>query len=79
MVFFSREFTHTKKEPLSCSFFLVFQIGNGLLCLSRPNFTLLTSLSLSSNSGTVVDTKVVHPRHYDFYMCAHAGMIVSID
>ncbi|XP_059664101.1 protein argonaute 16-like [Cornus florida] len=25
--------------------------------------------------GTVVDTKVVHPRHYDFYMCAHAGMI----
>lgn len=28
-------------------------------------------------SGTVVDTKVVHPRNYDFYMCAHAGMIVS--
>lgn len=26
-------------------------------------------------AGTVVDTKVVHPRHYDFYMCAHAGMI----
>ncbi|KAG1327188.1 putative protein argonaute 16 [Cocos nucifera] len=25
--------------------------------------------------GTVVDTKVVHPRNYDFYMCAHAGMI----
>ncbi|CAD5168573.1 unnamed protein product, partial [Musa acuminata subsp. malaccensis] len=25
--------------------------------------------------GTVVDTMVVHPRHYDFYMCAHAGMI----
>lgn len=24
--------------------------------------------------GTVVDTKVVHPRNYDFYMCAHAGM-----
>ena len=29
-------------------------------------------------TGTVVDTKVVHPRNYDFYMCAHAGMIVSL-
>lgn len=28
-------------------------------------------------TGTVVDTKVVHPRNYDFYMCAHAGIIVS--
>ncbi|KAK5819340.1 hypothetical protein F383_20383 [Gossypium arboreum] len=25
--------------------------------------------------GTIVDTKIVHPRNYDFYMCAHAGMI----
>ncbi|XP_058787186.1 protein argonaute 16 [Vicia villosa] len=25
--------------------------------------------------GTVVDTKIVHPRNYDFYMCAHAGLI----
>ncbi|KAL5988051.1 Protein argonaute 16 [Asimina triloba] len=25
--------------------------------------------------GTVVDTKIVHPGNYDFYMCAHAGMI----
>ncbi|KAI3845014.1 hypothetical protein MKW92_027683 [Papaver armeniacum] len=25
--------------------------------------------------GTVVDTKVVHPRNYDFYMCAHNGAI----
>ncbi|XP_045814112.1 protein argonaute 16 isoform X1 [Trifolium pratense] len=25
--------------------------------------------------GTVVDTKIVHPRNYDFYMCTHAGMI----
>ncbi|KAJ4976017.1 hypothetical protein NE237_001123 [Protea cynaroides] len=25
--------------------------------------------------GTVVDTKVVHPRKYDFYMCAQAGII----
>lgn len=28
-------------------------------------------------TGTVVDTKVVHPRNYDFYMCPQAGMIVS--
>ncbi|KAL6626385.1 hypothetical protein ACP70R_030111 [Stipagrostis hirtigluma subsp. patula] len=25
--------------------------------------------------GTVVDTGIYHPRNYDFYMCAHAGMI----
>ncbi|KAK2443088.1 Protein argonaute 16 [Trifolium repens] len=25
--------------------------------------------------GTVVDTKIVHPRNYDFYMCTHAGML----
>ncbi|XP_057526284.1 protein argonaute 4B-like [Amaranthus tricolor] len=25
--------------------------------------------------GTVVDNSVCHPRTYDFYMCAHAGMI----
>ncbi|KAI3925531.1 hypothetical protein MKW92_019628, partial [Papaver armeniacum] len=24
-------------------------------------------------AGTVVDTKIVHPRYYDFYMCAHNG------
>jgi hypothetical protein len=28
-------------------------------------------------TGTVVDTGIVHPRQYDFYMCAHAGPIVS--
>ncbi|KAF8724213.1 hypothetical protein HU200_021233 [Digitaria exilis] len=28
--------------------------------------------------GTVVDNIVCHPRNYDFYMCSHAGMIVSI-
>ncbi|XP_010653696.1 protein argonaute 4A [Vitis vinifera] len=25
--------------------------------------------------GTVIDSKVCHPTHNDFYMCAHAGMI----
>jgi hypothetical protein len=26
--------------------------------------------------GTVVDDGICHPRNYDFYMCAHNGMIV---
>ena len=26
-----------------------------------------------------MDTKIVHPTNYDFYMCAHAGIIVSLD
>ncbi|KAL9298079.1 hypothetical protein ACSQ67_023975 [Phaseolus vulgaris] len=25
--------------------------------------------------GTVVDTTITHPSNYDFYMCAHAGML----
>ncbi|KAF9605295.1 hypothetical protein IFM89_015911, partial [Coptis chinensis] len=25
--------------------------------------------------GTVIDSQICHPRHNDFYMCAHAGMI----
>ncbi|KAK9133191.1 hypothetical protein Scep_012719 [Stephania cephalantha] len=52
-----------------------------------PKFTVVvaqknhhTKLFLANGSnnvppGTVVDTKVVHPRNYDFYMCAHAGML----
>ena len=34
-------------------------------------------LLLLCRAGTVVDNSVCHPRTYDFYMCAHAGMIVS--
>ena len=26
----------------------------------------------------VIDNKICHPRKNDFYMCAHAGMIVSL-
>ena len=29
-------------------------------------------------AGTIIDNKVCHPRSNDFYLCAHAGMIVSI-
>ncbi|ESW18198.1 hypothetical protein PHAVU_006G021200 [Phaseolus vulgaris] len=25
--------------------------------------------------GTVIDNRICHPRNYDFYLCAHAGMI----
>lgn len=28
-------------------------------------------------SGTVIDNGICHPRTNDFYICAHAGMIVS--
>ncbi|GKF14412.1 argonaute 4-like protein, partial [Tanacetum coccineum] len=31
-----------------------------------------------NSPGTVIDNKVCHPRNNDFYMCAHAGMIVGI-
>ncbi|KMZ69032.1 Protein argonaute 16 [Zostera marina] len=26
-------------------------------------------------AGTVVDSMIVHPKNYDFYMCAHSGMM----
>jgi eukaryotic translation initiation factor 2C len=39
-------------------------------------YSLIISMVLSA--GTVVDNKVCHPRNFDFYMCSHAGMIVSI-
>ncbi|KAI4308285.1 hypothetical protein L6164_031375 [Bauhinia variegata] len=38
-----------------------------------PPFFLIVLFFCSS--GTVIDNKVCHPRNYDFYMCAHAGMI----
>ncbi|XP_031490006.1 protein argonaute 4-like [Nymphaea colorata] len=52
----------------------------------RPKITLIVAqknhhTKLFQNSpenvppGTVVDTKICHPRNFDFYMCAHAGMI----
>ncbi|CAN4103690.1 unnamed protein product [Withania somnifera] len=56
----------------------------------RPKFTLIvaqknhhTKLFQASAAenvppGTVVDTSIVHPRNYDFFMCAHAGMIGTI-
>ncbi|GKC47471.1 argonaute 16-like protein [Tanacetum coccineum] len=51
-----------------------------LVRLMFPNSRLYTKLFQANGpenvpSGTVVDNKVVHPRYYDFYMCAQPGMI----
>ncbi|KAL6535929.1 Protein argonaute 16 [Orobanche hederae] len=48
-----------------------------MIVAQKNHHTRLFQASASENvpSGTVVDTKVVHPRNYDFYMCSHAGMI----
>ena len=37
---------------------------------------ILIIVLLSRCLGTVVDGVICHPRNYDFYMCAHAGIIV---
>ncbi|KAG6532092.1 hypothetical protein ZIOFF_005930 [Zingiber officinale] len=36
---------------------------------------LLRPASFLMNNGTIIDNKICHPRNYDFYICAHAGMI----
>ena len=41
-------------------------------------FCIDASSLLSLFAGTVIDNQVCHPHNYDFYMCAHAGMIVSV-
>ncbi|CAM0944014.1 unnamed protein product [Alopecurus aequalis] len=53
----------------------------------EPKFTLITAQKNHHTKffqtgspdnvppGTVVDTQVCHPKNFDFYMCAHAGMI----
>lgn len=67
------------------------QIIEACKCLDEqwsPKFTVIiaqknhhTKFFQSNNPqdnvppGTVVDSKICHPRNYDFYMCSHAGMI----
>ncbi|XP_073311824.1 protein argonaute 16 [Primulina huaijiensis] len=48
-----------------------------VIVAQKRHHTQLFQASAPENvpPGTVVDTKVVHPRNYDFYMCAHAGMM----
>ena len=50
-----------------------------LVSVSFKNFRKVIGFNLTCCfTGTVVDNKICHPRNYDFYLCAHAGMIVSI-
>lgn len=60
--------TENVPPGLTLSYTVYFNVFHGARCVY--------SLPLSFSPGTVVDTKIVHPRNYDFYMCAHAGMIV---
>ncbi|XP_020555003.1 protein argonaute 16 isoform X2 [Sesamum indicum] len=48
-----------------------------LIVAQKNHHTKLFQASAAENvpSGTVVDSKIVHPRNYDFYMCSHAGMM----
>ncbi|KAJ4975109.1 hypothetical protein NE237_000215 [Protea cynaroides] len=48
-----------------------------VIVAQKNHHTKLFQASAPENvpPGTVVDTKVVHPRNYDFYMCAQAGII----
>ncbi|THG10740.1 hypothetical protein TEA_023116 [Camellia sinensis var. sinensis] len=48
-----------------------------VIVAQKNHHTKLFQASAPENvpPGTVVDTKVVHPRNYDFYMCTQAGMI----
>ncbi|XP_071904616.1 protein argonaute 16-like isoform X1 [Coffea arabica] len=48
-----------------------------VIVAQKNHHTKLFQNNASENvpPGTVVDTKIVHPRNYDFYMCAQAGMI----
>ncbi|KAL2474237.1 Protein argonaute 6 [Abeliophyllum distichum] len=50
-----------------------------LIVVQKNHHTKLFQAGAPGNvpPGTVVDTKVVHPTKYDFFMCSHAGMIVS--
>ncbi|KAK8939676.1 Protein argonaute 16 [Platanthera guangdongensis] len=48
-----------------------------VIVAQKNHHTKLFQVNSSENvpPGTVVDTAVVHPRNYDFYMCSQAGMI----
>ncbi|XP_057792714.1 protein argonaute 16 isoform X1 [Salvia miltiorrhiza] len=48
-----------------------------VIVAQKNHHTKLFQASAQDNvpCGTVVDTKIVHPRNYDFYMCSQAGLI----
>lgn len=41
-------------------------------------FILYFFLSIFLLIGTVVDSKICHPTEFDFYLCSHAGIQVTI-
>ncbi|XP_051151747.1 protein argonaute 16 [Andrographis paniculata] len=47
-----------------------------VIIAQKNHHTRLFQASAPENvpPGTVVDTKIVHPMYYDFYMCAHRGL-----
>nr|ATG34093.1 argonaute 16 [Suaeda salsa] len=51
-----------------------------VIVAQKRHHTRLFEVGAAGNvpPGTVVDTEVVHPRNYDFYMCAHGGMIGTL-
>ncbi|KAF3334610.1 protein argonaute 16-like protein [Carex littledalei] len=66
----------------------IMKVCNYIICRPLPKVTVIiaqkkhhTKLFQADSPqnnvppGTVVDTRIVHPRHYDFYMCAHNGII----
>lgn len=72
------QYSDTTNVPSGVSFsggiILLFLLCCLLFLLVCLVFSQTVSLSLSP--GTVVDTEIVHPINYDFYICSHAGMIV---
>lgn len=39
---------------------------------------ICSQILVSCCAGTVIDRDVCHPRNNDFYLCSHAGLIVSV-
>lgn len=48
-----------------------------VVALLTKTLVYLLNISFLCASGTVLDNGICHPRNNDFYLCAHAGMIVS--
>ncbi|GAB4859397.1 hypothetical protein Ancab_010860 [Ancistrocladus abbreviatus] len=51
-----------------------------VIVAQRNHHTKLFQAGAPDNAppGTVVDTEVVHPRNYDFYLCSHAGIFGTL-
>ena len=84
-IFWSSQWSLLKRITIQYSSKLIRQTTFHLVSSPVPFNTAKGTCHLNSlsnwhfcfASGTVVDSGIVHPRQYDFYMCAHAGPIVS--